>query len=891
MLRPPNIQGTLPSFYENDEGAVILTVPFAMNKSVGLADFSSFSMKIKTSATDVLLGTFSSSDWNPESKVLEVKFDISTIESKLVIGQYYRVQIAYKNTGGEVGYYSTIGVAKYTAKPAISIVDFMQSSVNLNKGEYIGRYWNTKDTSERVYQYKFTLYNAANEVLETSGWLLHNSYMDETAGESFDTYVLKRTLDEGAIYRIQYSVITNNNLSLNSVRYQVMAAPSVDSFLKAKLNSILDYDNACITTTIIPDKNADIVGTFVLSRATDKDSYTTWTTLAEMVLKNDTVLNFKYVDFAIEQGVNYRYSLQQRNSAGIFSNRIYSQTLLAHFEDAFLFDGERQLKIRFNPKVSSFKTVMLDSKKTTLGSKYPFFFRNGAVAYKEFPISGLISYMIDNDEYFMKRQDDLGMSVEWMDTTDITDQNITYERRFKLEVLDWLNNGGIKMYKSPAEGNYVVRLMNVSLTPNDSLSRMIHTFNCTASEVAEYDETIFNSAVANANTLIDNSQIQYGSIVLSDFVESVIQQNKGNIGAGLDAVANIDLLDGQTCYHLKITEAAPGTIFMIGSTSFMIGMTGAYEVKFDEPVRGLYISSPGRFMSGTLTYGYKGIVKDNSMNIVSEISVFDVSMYYKEGPNTDVLIDYNDSKYSVSRIHYARFSPKDIEVFETYNSMYQTYLVNVDADRHNPYFNEYTIYQVMYDAGDVNENKTPYLIEKYYRYVEPTAKNGYIPFEEITDYSTQVQYGDVNLDVKYGEIIVPPTSTPPKVISIGAGVKAEFAFQVKIISYETEVGYANDFKAMLAAYETYRAYCLNWRLADEAEILDLDTDCYIFQSYSFVGADDGNRQYYVDNKIKVWVPCSDEDAQTIELVADQKNTYIELKDKYLQMVAPAQEEA
>ena len=33
------------------------------------------------------------------------------------------------------------------------------------------------------------------------------------------------------------------------------------------------------------------------------------------------------------------------------------------FEDAFLYDGERQLKIRFNPKVSSFKTTVLDSKK------------------------------------------------------------------------------------------------------------------------------------------------------------------------------------------------------------------------------------------------------------------------------------------------------------------------------------------------------------------------------------------------------------------------------------------------------------------------------------------------------------------------------------------------
>jgi len=58
----------------------------------------------------------------------------------------------------------------------------------------------------------------------------------------------------------------------------------------------------------------------------------------------------------------------------------------------FLFDGTRQLKIQYNPKVSSFKNDILESKIDTIGSKYPFFFRNGHVHYKEFPISGLISY-------------------------------------------------------------------------------------------------------------------------------------------------------------------------------------------------------------------------------------------------------------------------------------------------------------------------------------------------------------------------------------------------------------------------------------------------------------------------------------------------------------------
>ncbi|MBQ9657397.1 MAG: hypothetical protein IJV31_01345 [Clostridia bacterium] len=50
------------------------------------------------------------------------------------------------------------------------------------------------------------------------------------------------------------------------------------------------------------------------------------------------------------------------------------------------------------------------------------------------------------------------------------------ERIFKLKVLEWLNDGKIKMFKSPTEGNYLVRLMNISLTPEDKLGRMLHNF-------------------------------------------------------------------------------------------------------------------------------------------------------------------------------------------------------------------------------------------------------------------------------------------------------------------------------------------------------------------------------------------------------------------------------
>jgi hypothetical protein len=65
-------------------------------------------------------------------------------------------------------------------------------------------------------------------------------------------------------------------------------------------------------------------------------------------------------------------------------------------------------------------------------------------------------------------------------TTNLVDYNIYAERQFKMAVLQWLGNGEMKLFKSPAEGNYLVRLLNISLSPEDKVNRMLHTFSATA---------------------------------------------------------------------------------------------------------------------------------------------------------------------------------------------------------------------------------------------------------------------------------------------------------------------------------------------------------------------------------------------------------------------------
>jgi hypothetical protein len=58
----------------------------------------------------------------------------------------------------EVGYYSTVGVAKYTTKPIVAIDKLSTDKKTNALYEYTGTYKND-DKTEKVYSYNFTIYD------------------------------------------------------------------------------------------------------------------------------------------------------------------------------------------------------------------------------------------------------------------------------------------------------------------------------------------------------------------------------------------------------------------------------------------------------------------------------------------------------------------------------------------------------------------------------------------------------------------------------------------------------------------------------------------------------------------------------------------------------------
>ena len=320
-------------------------------------------------------------------------------------------------------------------------------------------------------------------------------------------YYTNKELIKNMKYTIELFITTVNGYE-TSVRYYLKGLGNAQSSLTSMtLVAEPDKEDGFIKLKLKAGTSVKpAIGSYTIFRKSSLDNFTSLDNLIEFSItgsSNDQKWNtYEWKDLTVEHGVQYQYilykfSINQSSKTKVYGAATSPVQVLAIFDDLFLGDANRQLAVRFNPKVSSFKETLQETKVETIGSKYPFFFRNGHLRYKEIPISGLISYQVDNAELFISKSE-LGLNQNNIPTTNLVDYNIIAERKFREAVLEWLNNGQPKLFRSPTEGNCVIRLMNVSLSPNDTLGRMIYSFSATGYEIADKDyKTLYDLKVAD----------------------------------------------------------------------------------------------------------------------------------------------------------------------------------------------------------------------------------------------------------------------------------------------------------------------------------------------------------------------------------------------------------
>ena len=515
-LYPPVIPNALTAMYkivQNDEEGVALAIPFSLNRAVSATQVNGFKAIIKTSFTNKTLCSATITDVNIVEKAINagiINFFLTENIAVLVEGQYYKVQLAFINDGTE-GIYSSVATIKYTTLPEVAIQgDLSTAETNIFSYTYQGNFDNSNDPSENRDQYRFDLL-LNDKIAFTSGWLFKDQYKEN------DEYTFT-DIQENEVYKLRYGVKTINGVEVYSELYPVVKYEVVPSELAAaSLRAANNFDNGYIELSLdISEEDRETIdavdGMFRLLRKSSLEDL--WTEVGRIRfdgVNGDTEerkckpSSWTFQDFLIEQGMSYIYALQQYNDHNVYSVKMLAPEVEADFEDSFLYDGTRQLKLKFNPKVSSYKIDRQEQKLETIGSQYPFFVRNSKIAYHEFPLSGLCSYWMDEEELFMTdeelglmKEDDTRSKTEEGPTADFSGRrgrtltlqgyNFAAERKFKNTVLEWLGNGKPKFFKSPAEGNFIIRVMNSSLSPEDKLSRMIHNFSATAYEAMEINQ-------------------------------------------------------------------------------------------------------------------------------------------------------------------------------------------------------------------------------------------------------------------------------------------------------------------------------------------------------------------------------------------------------------------
>lgn len=616
-LYPPIINGTIPAFIH---GSGVITIPFELNRAVGINGIGGFQLKIRTIQTGAIKETCEVRT-NIEQVISSGQVEFR-LEESYEIGTYYKVQMAFIDAKeNEVGYFSTVGVTKCIEQPVLSmnncrssntssVTELTTNNVNVHAQYYQGIYRNN-DSTEKMYSSRFYLLDKNSQVLVDSGEILHNASQDteETTGQ--ELFKANIELELGEVYYVYFEVVTSSGYKAVSPRYGVVQRKGLQSTSDIGLKVELDNDEGCVVLkTYALNGAVAITGSYLISRwASDEAGQ--WNDIAVFDLVNNSPNQDVWRDYTVKHGVTYRYCLQEYNQYGLYSDREspnkISDKIYIDFEDMFIYDGKQQLKVRFNPKVTSFKLNVSETKIDTIGSQFPFFFRNNKIAYREFPISGLISYLADNQQTFMtdlelfeEEQPEFYRDSTYANdttvslrTTSLTGRNIAAERKFRNKVLEWLNDGKPKLFRSPTEGNYIVRLMNISMTPNDVVGRMLYTFTATAYEVG-----IFNFANLEKYNFIStqkpNSAITYWrTISFEDKQGSSEEINLNNVTSVL-------------------FEGVPyGSQFSINDQLITVGITGRYFYEnIDQPFKVSFFDEYGEYAikGGQVTISYPGQV-------------------------------------------------------------------------------------------------------------------------------------------------------------------------------------------------------------------------------------------------------------------------------------------
>lgn len=436
--------------------------------------------------------------------------------------------------------WSTACLIKFIKKPTVELQYFTNATDQQITGE-IGTIFpdsavfvsgkvtfedNSGSNVEYLKNYQIKFFDNNNTVLEESSILSPLS----TAIDEIN-YSSKYNFQANTIYKMEITFLSSSLYEWKE-NYNFVVTKSQSSDIDFISDLALDEENGKIHLGISfdinqnnPHLNEDIV--IYIRRADSKTDYKYW----EDVYSYKTIVTvgggFFWEDATVESGIWYKYAIQYTIDGIRHGNFLINDKSLLLFENNFLIGQDGQTyKLKYDTTVDSYTYHQNTQITETIGSKYPFIRQNGAMFYRSFNISGLITYLTETEQEnsgftnlakgngksvfkhlsnevitqssdstsacfiskqeLYKTQQNMQDYENYFQQNDITDyNNFIQERFYREEVLNFLLDSNVKLFKSTTEGNILVQLSEVSFTPKTELGRYIYSFSAKATECAE----------------------------------------------------------------------------------------------------------------------------------------------------------------------------------------------------------------------------------------------------------------------------------------------------------------------------------------------------------------------------------------------------------------------
>lgn len=563
-LYPPLIESSLSAFMVS-KGT--LKVPISYSKFNNPSDVASAQVGItkKDTGASVVNTVDSGGRYRKTGIILNVPIESITVDGQTTYyieiktddlkegwhsGWYYKIQVRlssvnYSGSGNDeqawinihasdFSEWSTVCIVKAIGNITINITSF-GCSYEAGGGSatgsgtsmtFVGNY-SCEDPTETLGYYRIKLFNyprnAGDEPIDDSGYIYNNAINVNEFNYSF------KVIPEGGttqyVVELEYNTINDFNEIVNidyTLTFRRLAPIGINLItIENDEWNILDgltslgeeEDEGRVAIKLFSASEEPFTGSVVLRRAASRTKFEIWEDIQIFKFENQVVNSLPiWYDYTIESGIWYKYGIQAINNANERSPLRTIDPIIRNFNFSYLLgENNQQLKLMFNNDMGSFKRQVAESHTDTIGGKYSIFSRNAALDYKTFPVNGLISFYMDENNTFTNKRivyngsEIANLYENYNINNGILQYDYIYEREFRKLVSDFLYDGKPKLFKSTTEGNIIVRITDVSMSPQQSVGRIVYSFSANAYEIA--DDTVDNYKKYNLLVLPEISSL------------------------------------------------------------------------------------------------------------------------------------------------------------------------------------------------------------------------------------------------------------------------------------------------------------------------------------------------------------------------------------------------